>query len=46
MLANVDAATLPQPLVKWSAEPAAATDVPRTIDQAIHTALLPARGPV
>jgi len=46
MPADVDAATLPQPLVKWSAEPAAATDVPRTIDQAIHTALLPARGPV
>ncbi|GAA4559024.1 benzoylformate decarboxylase [Pseudonocardia xishanensis] len=46
MLANVDAATLPRPLVKWSAEPACATDVPRTIDQAIHTALLPARGPV
>lgn len=46
MLANVDATALPQPLVKWSSEPACAADVPRTIDQAVHTALLPARGPV
>jgi len=46
MLANVDAATLPRPLVKWSSEPASAEDVPRTIDQAIHTAMLPPRGPV
>lgn len=46
MLANVDAARLPQPLVKWSSEPSCAADVPRTIDQAIHTACLPAKGPV
>jgi benzoylformate decarboxylase len=46
MLANVDAAALPRPLVKWSGEPSCAADVPRTIDQAIHTATLPARGPV
>ncbi|MDJ0358176.1 benzoylformate decarboxylase [Paenarthrobacter sp. PH39-S1] len=46
MLANVDAAQLPKPLVKWSAEPLCAEDVPRTISQAIHTAQLPARGPV
>lgn len=46
MLANVDAATLPRPLVKWSSEPACAEDVPRTINQAIHTATLPAKGPV
>ncbi|CAM02420.1 benzoylformate decarboxylase [Saccharopolyspora erythraea NRRL 2338] len=46
MLANVDAASLPKPLVKWSAEPSCAQDVPRTISQAIHTANLPAKGPV
>lgn len=46
MLANVEAPTLPRPLVKWSAEPACAQDVPRTISQAIHVANLPAKGPV
>jgi benzoylformate decarboxylase len=46
MLANVDAARLPQPLVKWSNEPSCAADVPRTINQAIHTATLPPQGPV
>ena len=46
MLANVDATTLPKPLVKWSSEPACAEDVPRTLNQAIHTATLPAKGPV
>ncbi|AOW92687.1 benzoylformate decarboxylase [Rhodococcus sp. WMMA185] len=46
MLANVDAPTLPKPLVKWSSEPACAQDVPRTISQAIHIANLPAKGPV
>ncbi|SFB05406.1 benzoylformate decarboxylase [Amycolatopsis marina] len=46
MLANVDAASLPKPLVKWSCEPACAEDVPRSISQAIHTANLPAKGPV
>jgi len=46
MLANMDAAQLPRPLVKWSAEPLAATDVPRTLSQAIHMATLPAPGPV
>ncbi len=46
MLANVDAATLPKPLVKWSCEPACAQDVPRAISQAIHLANLPAKGPV
>ena len=35
MLANVDAATLPRPLVKWSGEPAIAEDVPRMISQAM-----------
>lgn len=46
MLANVDAAQLPKPLVKWSHEPASAQDVPRTLSQAIHMASLPPRGPV
>ena len=46
MLANVDASSLPRPLVKWSYEPACAEDVPRTLSQAIHMANLPARGPV
>jgi benzoylformate decarboxylase len=45
-LTNVDAANLPRPLVKWSSEPTCAADVARTIDQAIHTATLPAKGPV
>ncbi|MHB0775214.1 benzoylformate decarboxylase [Halomonas sp. WWR20] len=46
MLANVDAPQLPRPLVKWSYEPACPEDVPRALSQAIHTANLPARGPV
>ena len=46
MLANVDAAQLPKPLVKWSHEPASAQDVPRALSQAIHAASLPPRGPV
>lgn len=46
MLANVDAAQLPRPLVKWSAEPACAGDVPRALSQAIHLAGLPPKAPV
>ena len=46
MLANVDAAQLARPLVKWSSEPACAEDVPRTIAQAVHTATAAPRGPV
>lgn len=46
MLANVDANLLPRPLVKWSGEPTCATDVPRMLSQAIHTANQPAKGPV
>src|SRR6476660_7198223 len=46
MLANMDAPSLPQPLVKWSAEPLCAEDVPRTISQAVHVSQLPAQGPV
>lgn len=46
MLANVDAPSLPRPLVKWSAEPLSSDDVPRAISQGIHTSTLPAPGPV
>lgn len=46
MLANIDASALPRPLVKWSYEPTCATDVPRAVDQAVHTAALAPRGPV
>ncbi|MFP5071729.1 benzoylformate decarboxylase [Pseudonocardia nantongensis] len=46
MLTNVDAAALPKPLVKWSGEPLDPQDVPRSLSQAVHTALLPPRGPV
>ncbi|NUU33342.1 benzoylformate decarboxylase [Arthrobacter sp. C9C5] len=46
MLSNVDAASLPRPLVKWSAEPASPRDVVRTLGQAIHTAALEPSGPV
>lgn len=46
MLSNVDAGMLMKPLVKWSSEPTCAEDVPRSMSQAIHTALQPGRGPV
>ncbi|MBB4866629.1 benzoylformate decarboxylase [Pseudomonas nitritireducens] len=46
MLANVEAPQLPKPLVKWSAEPACAQDVPRALNQAIHLANLPPKAPV
>ncbi|GAA0447759.1 benzoylformate decarboxylase [Streptomyces olivaceiscleroticus] len=46
MLANVDAAALPRPLVKWACEPSCATDVPRALSQAIQLANLPPKGPV
>ncbi|WP_369370018.1 benzoylformate decarboxylase [Promicromonospora sp. Populi] len=46
MLANVGAPELARPLVKWSAEPLAARDVPRSISQAAHLAALAPAGPV
>ncbi|WP_245953420.1 benzoylformate decarboxylase [Arthrobacter silvisoli] len=46
MLASADAATLPMPLVKYSHEPLAAADVPRTLAQAIFEASAQPRGPV
>ena len=45
-LTNVDATQLPRPLVKWSVEPPRPQDVPATLARAIHTAMLPPRGPV
>ncbi|MES1929552.1 benzoylformate decarboxylase [Salinisphaera dokdonensis CL-ES53] len=45
MLANVDAPQLPRPLVKWSYESSCATDVPRAMAQAVHTARLAPSGP-
>lgn len=46
LLANVDAASLPRPLVKWSCEPACAQDLPLALSRAIHTSATPAKGPV
>lgn len=45
-LANVDATRLPRPLVKWSFKPPRPQDVPAALARAIHTAMLPPRGPV
>jgi benzoylformate decarboxylase len=46
MLAIVEPESLARPMVKWSCQPTCAEDVPRAISQAIHTATLPAKGPV
>ncbi|GAB3556017.1 benzoylformate decarboxylase [Spelaeicoccus albus] len=46
MLSNVDAPTLPRPLVKWSSEPADPSDVVRTLSQAVFTASADPQGPV
>jgi benzoylformate decarboxylase len=46
LLANVEAANLPKPLVKWSCEPACAEEVPLALSRAIHTAKAPTPGPV
>lgn len=46
MLANVDAALLPQPLVKHSHEPLSAQDVPRAVSHAILEATSAPAGPV
>lgn len=45
-LGNVDAAMLPQPLVKYSHEPLAAEDVTRTLSQAVLEATTHPTGPV
>lgn len=46
MLASADASALPAPLVKYSHEPLAAADVPRTLAQAIFETSTQPRGPV
>jgi benzoylformate decarboxylase len=46
LLTNIDATTLPKPLVKWSYEPARAEDVPLAMSRALHLSGLPAPGPV
>lgn len=46
LLTNIDATTLPRPLVKWSREPATAQEVPGAFSRAIHTATADAPGPV
>lgn len=46
MLTNLDAASLPKPLVKWSHEPASAQEVPHSISRAVHLANLAPKGPV
>ncbi|GAB7531482.1 benzoylformate decarboxylase [Pseudomonas sp. 3A(2025)] len=46
LLTNVDATSLPRPLVKWSYEPASASEVPHAMSRAIHMASMAPRGPV
>jgi benzoylformate decarboxylase len=46
VLAEPRMTRVPEPQVKWSAEPLRAQDVPRTLAQAFHLAALPPRGPV
>jgi benzoylformate decarboxylase len=45
-LMNIDATMLPRPLVKWSYEPSSATEVPYSINRAIHLSMSDAKGPV
>ncbi len=46
MLTNVDAPTLPEPLVKWSYEPPRPRDVPHALSRAILLAASAPAGPV
>ncbi len=46
LLTNVDATNVPKPFVKWSAEPAVASEVPAVLARAIHIANTAPRGPV
>jgi len=46
LLTNVDATNVPKPFVKWSAEPAIASEVPAVLARAIHIANTAPRGPV
>ena len=46
LLTNTDATIVPKPFVKWSAEPAIASEVPAVLAHAIHLAQTPPMGPV
>ncbi|WP_406502850.1 benzoylformate decarboxylase [Streptomyces sp. NBC_01602] len=46
LLTNEDAVLVPRPFVKWSAEPATASEVPAVLAHAIHIAVSPPTGPV
>ena len=46
MLTNVDATSLPKPLVKWSYQPGRPQDVPGSLLRAYATAFQPPQGPV
>jgi benzoylformate decarboxylase len=46
LLTNEDAVLVPRPFVKWSAEPATASEVPAVLARAIHVAMSPPTGPV
>ncbi|MFI9047154.1 benzoylformate decarboxylase [Streptomyces sp. NPDC053427] len=46
LLTNEDAVMVPRPFVKWSAEPAIASEVPAVLARAIHIAMSPPTGPV
>jgi len=46
LLTNIDATNVPKPFVKWSAEPAIASEVPAVLARAIHIANTAPRGPV
>lgn len=45
-LSNVEASQLTKPLTKWSCEPASASDVPRSFNEAVLQAQASAPGPV
>ncbi|WP_069161032.1 benzoylformate decarboxylase [Nocardia altamirensis] len=46
LLTNIDPTTVPKPFVKWSAEPAIASETPAVLAHAIHLAQTPPTGPV
>jgi benzoylformate decarboxylase len=46
LLTNEDAVMVPRPFVKWSAEPATASEAPAVLARAIHIAMAPPTGPV
>ena len=46
LLTNRDGTTVPKPFVKWSVEPAIASETPAVLAHAIHLATTPPMGPV